>query len=201
MLRTKSVGYGLIRTKSPREAQISGISPYSPYLFRTPTDYIRPLVSGSETDLLRISPFKFRGIGSMGYLETALAIWGDCRIGKSSVLGNPSTPYGINGLNEVAPSADDDWPESWRGDFDSMKAANIKLGFHPGVAAELAYENLKARAACPWRAEVAGWPDERREAWGRRAAHLQDAGTNWRDAECEAYEAEDRHDSLGKNRR
>lgn len=79
-----------------------------------------------------------------------------------------------------------DWPDSWWSNFDAMVSENVKLGYHPGVAAELAYEVLKSRASCPWRQEIADWPVSRREAWGRRAAELQDAGVDWRDAERRA---------------
>ena len=38
-----------------------------------------------------------------------------------------------------------------------------------------------------YREVVAGWPDDRRERWGRRANELEEAGLSWRDAEAQAF--------------
>ncbi len=38
-----------------------------------------------------------------------------------------------------------------------------------------------------YRAVVAGWPDDWRERWGRRANELEEAGLAWRDAESQAF--------------
>jgi hypothetical protein len=38
-----------------------------------------------------------------------------------------------------------------------------------------------------YRGVVAGWPDDWRERWGRRANELEDAGLSWRDAEAQAF--------------
>lgn len=82
---------------------------------------------------------------------------------------------------------EDDWPESWAWDFERVRAAGVAMGYLPGEAAGLAFRWLKARAACPWREEVAGWDDARREAWGRLAGDYQDSGVDWREAEEWAY--------------
>src|SRR4051794_30359760 len=42
----------------------------------------------------------------MGYLETALVIWGECRGKKLSVLEKALDPYELNELNELSPTAD-----------------------------------------------------------------------------------------------
>ncbi len=39
----------------------------------------------------------------------------------------------------------------------------------------------------PRPAELAGWPVESREKWGRRANELEDAGLDWRSAERQAF--------------
>jgi ribosomal protein L13E len=38
-----------------------------------------------------------------------------------------------------------------------------------------------------YRSVVAGWPEDRRERWGRRANELEEAGLSWRDAETQAF--------------
>lgn len=38
-----------------------------------------------------------------------------------------------------------------------------------------------------YRGVVAGWPEDRREHWGRRANELEEAGLSWRDAEAQAF--------------
>ena len=38
-----------------------------------------------------------------------------------------------------------------------------------------------------YRGVVAGWPEDWRERWGRRANELEDAGLSWRDAEAQAF--------------
>jgi hypothetical protein len=38
-----------------------------------------------------------------------------------------------------------------------------------------------------YRAVVAGWPEDWRERWGRRANELEEAGLSWRDAEAQAF--------------
>jgi hypothetical protein len=38
-----------------------------------------------------------------------------------------------------------------------------------------------------YRSVVAGWPDEFRELWGRRANELEETGLSWRDAETQAF--------------
>jgi hypothetical protein len=80
-----------------------------------------------------------------------------------------------------------EWPESWAGEFDIIRATAERGDFSPGEAAAGAYRCLAARAACPWRAVVAKWPDERRGAWGLLAGTLQDAGEHWREAERRAF--------------
>lgn len=82
---------------------------------------------------------------------------------------------------------EEEWPESWLREFEGIRATAERGGFPPGEAAAGAYRCLEARAACPWRAYVAEWPDDRREEWGIRAGKLQDAGEHWREAERRAY--------------
>ena len=38
-----------------------------------------------------------------------------------------------------------------------------------------------------YRAVVAGWPEDWRERWGRRANALEEDGLSWRDAESQAF--------------
>jgi hypothetical protein len=38
-----------------------------------------------------------------------------------------------------------------------------------------------------YRGVVAGWPEDWRERWGRRANELEEAGRSWRDAEAQAF--------------
>lgn len=38
-----------------------------------------------------------------------------------------------------------------------------------------------------YRVVVAGWPEDWRERWGRRANELEEAGLPWRDAEAQAF--------------
>ena len=38
-----------------------------------------------------------------------------------------------------------------------------------------------------YRGVVAGWPEDWRERWGRRANELEEAGLSWRDAEAQAF--------------
>jgi hypothetical protein len=38
-----------------------------------------------------------------------------------------------------------------------------------------------------YRGVVAGWPEDWRERWGRRANDLEEAGLSWRDAEAQAF--------------
>jgi hypothetical protein len=38
-----------------------------------------------------------------------------------------------------------------------------------------------------YRGVVAGWPQDWRERWGRRANELEEAGLSWRDAEAQAF--------------
>jgi hypothetical protein len=38
-----------------------------------------------------------------------------------------------------------------------------------------------------YRVVVAGWPEDWRERWGRRANELEEAGLSWRDAEAHAF--------------
>ena len=38
-----------------------------------------------------------------------------------------------------------------------------------------------------YRVVVAGWPEDWRERWGRRANDLEEAGLSWRDAEAQAF--------------
>jgi hypothetical protein len=38
-----------------------------------------------------------------------------------------------------------------------------------------------------YRGVVAGWPEDWREQWGRRANELEEAGLSWRDAEAQAF--------------
>lgn len=38
-----------------------------------------------------------------------------------------------------------------------------------------------------YRGVLAGWPQDRRERWGRRANELEESGLSWRDAEAQAF--------------
>ena len=38
-----------------------------------------------------------------------------------------------------------------------------------------------------YRHVVAGWPEDWRERWGRRANDLEESGLSWRDAEAQAF--------------
>jgi hypothetical protein len=38
-----------------------------------------------------------------------------------------------------------------------------------------------------YRGVVAGWPEDWRERWGRRANELEEGGLSWRDAEAQAF--------------
>jgi hypothetical protein len=38
-----------------------------------------------------------------------------------------------------------------------------------------------------YRGVIAGWPEDWRERWGRRANELEEAGLSWRDAEAQAF--------------
>jgi hypothetical protein len=140
----------------------------------------------------------------MGYLETALAIWGDCNGIKNAPMTDLLEAYEVRRTKsrteaEDPPSDPDDWPETWRSDFAEMRAENVRLGYPPGEAAHLAYLVLKSRAACPWRATVATWPLELRRRWGERAGELQDGGDDWRDAERIAFdEVEGRGDEAAE---
>ena len=53
----------------------------------------------------------------------------------------------------------------------------------------IAHEAPRPRVFPPpaYREVVAGWPDDRRERWGRRANELEEAGLSWRDAEAQAF--------------
>lgn len=56
---------------------------------------------------------------------------------------------------------------------------------HPGPAAAAP----PPRNAPPpaYRSVVAGWPEDWRERWGRRANELEEGGLSWRDAESQAF--------------
>lgn len=153
MLRTKSIRDGEIRTKSPGGPEIGRLNPYPSYLFRPTTDYIKPLVSGSQADLLRISPFNFCGFDSMGYLETALAMWGDCAREKETPSEKAVGAYGK--IRTKSP-AEAQW-EALRHQRWGPSVGDAT----PGIDIPK-----------DWRDKVASWPHGRWVTWRRLATDL-----------------------------
>ena len=75
--------------------------------------------------------------------------------------------------DEEAPDAGSDAPET----------ATIAHSRH--TAAETAPPRIVHPPA--YRHVVAGWPEDWRERWGRRANELEESGLTWRDAEAQAF--------------
>jgi hypothetical protein len=65
------------------------------------------------------------------------------------------------------------------------RASTVAIA-HPRHAAA---ETTPPRVIHPpaYRGVVAGWPEDWRERWGRRANELEEAGLSWRDAEAQAF--------------
>lgn len=56
------------------------------------------------------------------------------------------------------------------------------------VSVEPEFVEVKERPSpLPWRRQLAGWPDEWREVWGRAANALEDTGLDWKAAEKQAF--------------
>lgn len=83
--------------------------------------------------------------------------------------------------------------------FDDDEAPDTSDGA-PATAAErsatavAAHQGHRATPSPPsafpppaYRVVVAGWPDDWRERWGRRANELEESGLSWRDAESQAF--------------
>jgi hypothetical protein len=66
---------------------------------------------------------------------------------------------------------------------DRARTATIAHSRH--AAAETAPPRVSHPPA--YRGVVAGWPEDWRERWGRRANELEEAGLSWRDAESQAF--------------
>ncbi len=72
--------------------------------------------------------------------------------------------------------------------FDEDEAATAAAPSPTDRPGHVAKSRPPRRSPPPaYRAVVAGWPDDWRERWGRRANELEEAGLAWRDAESQAF--------------
>ncbi len=81
--------------------------------------------------------------------------------------------------DEEAPGADEGASEA------AANRSHIGVVAHPRHEANAGPTQLFHPPA--YRGVVAGWPEDWRERWGRRANALEEAGLSWRDAEAQAF--------------
>jgi hypothetical protein len=92
------------------------------------------------------------------------------------------------------------WPDSLRDARDELVDHLDDAGLGTKLAEAVAYLVVRS-TFCPtdgpihpaspkhaWRSVVADWPDDRREAWGRRANELSLTGVLWPNDEIRAFE-------------